>query len=92
MLFGAGKKFVRFATVLESERFKLVVAETDSVRQPFLDKHRTGVRADCLYQLSYPNRRHPGRRVFEAVHRRPRETGSFKPRTHVRPRWTQCAG
>jgi hypothetical protein len=35
------------------------------------------------YQLRYPDRRHPERRVFEAVHRRLRETGSFKPRTHV---------
>jgi hypothetical protein len=35
------------------------------------------------YQLKYPDRRHPERRVFEAVHRRLRETGSFKPRTLV---------
>jgi hypothetical protein len=35
------------------------------------------------YQLRHPDRRHPERRVFEAVHRRLRETGSFKPRTHV---------
>jgi hypothetical protein len=35
------------------------------------------------YQLRYPDRRHPERRVFEAVHQRLRETGSFKLRTHV---------
>jgi hypothetical protein len=35
------------------------------------------------YQLRYPDRRHPQRRVFEAVKRRLRGTVSFKPRTHV---------
>jgi hypothetical protein len=35
------------------------------------------------YQLSYLDRRHPERLVFEAVHRRLRETGSFKPRIYV---------
>jgi hypothetical protein len=35
------------------------------------------------YQLMYPDRRHPERRVFEVVHRRLREIGSFKPQTHV---------
>jgi hypothetical protein len=35
------------------------------------------------YQLRYPDWRHPERHVFEEVHRRLRETGSFKPRTHV---------
>jgi hypothetical protein len=35
------------------------------------------------YQLRCPDRRHPERRVFEAIHCRLRETGSFKPRTHV---------
>jgi hypothetical protein len=35
------------------------------------------------YKLRYPDWRHPERRVFEAVHRRLRETCSFKPRTHV---------
>jgi hypothetical protein len=36
------------------------------------------------YQLRHPDRRHPERRVFEAVHRRLRETDSFKPRTDVK--------
>jgi hypothetical protein len=35
------------------------------------------------YQLRCPDRKHPERRVFEAVHRRLRETGSFKPRIRV---------
>jgi hypothetical protein len=35
------------------------------------------------YQLRCPDRRHRERRVFEAVHRRLRETDSFKLRTHV---------
>jgi hypothetical protein len=43
MLFGAGK-FVRFATILELQCLKFVVAKFDRVRQPFLDKHRTGLR------------------------------------------------
>jgi hypothetical protein len=47
----------------------------------FCDGNAAGVARE--YQLRYPDRRHPKRRVFEAVHRRPRETGSFKPRTHV---------
>jgi hypothetical protein len=39
--------------------------------------------ATSEYQLRYLDRRHPERRVFEAVHRRLRETGSFKSRIHV---------
>jgi hypothetical protein len=35
------------------------------------------------YELRYLDRRHPERHVFEAVHRRLRETGSLKPRTCV---------
>jgi hypothetical protein len=35
------------------------------------------------YLLRYRDRRHPERRVFEALHRRLKETGSFNPRTHI---------
>jgi hypothetical protein len=35
------------------------------------------------YQLRYPDWTHPERRVFEAVHHRLKETGSFKSRAHV---------
>lgn len=35
--------------------------------------------AERLYAERFPNRRHPSRNTFAAVHRRLRETGSFKP-------------
>jgi hypothetical protein len=44
---------------------------------------RNYVAAASEYQLRCPDRRHPERRVFESIHRRLRETGSFKPRTDV---------
>jgi hypothetical protein len=39
--------------------------------------------AERVYQMRYPDRRHPERRVFEAVHCGLRETGSFKTWTHI---------
>jgi hypothetical protein len=40
--------FVRFSAVLELQRFKLLAAKFERVRQPFPNKHSSGVRADCL--------------------------------------------
>ncbi|XP_011345392.2 uncharacterized protein LOC105283944 [Ooceraea biroi] len=43
--------------------------------------------AEREYQIRFPRRQHPKRRVFEALHRRMGETGVFQPQHHVgRPR------
>jgi hypothetical protein len=47
----------------------------------FCDRNATAAARE--YQLRYPDRRHPERLVFEVVHHRLRETGSFKPQTRV---------
>jgi hypothetical protein len=47
----------------------------------FCDRNAAAVARE--HHLTYPDWRHPERYVFKVVHRRLRETGSFKSRTHV---------